>query len=378
VAAPRVEKSYVRSRPLLEGVTFVVTTGRGSMDHYAQKLAEWLPVRTLELYAFARSGNLFGEPLLSTAAARQLARDVALVRRLRRVEGLLHIPNHHLSRYGPFLGGPYVVTAHDVIRYLDLTRDEPLIHAPNRRDRLYIALDVAGIRRADAVIVPSHATRHDLVRHLGIREDRIAVVYEGVDHAVFRPTDRRLLPDPYILFVGSEHPRKNLPSLFRAVARLKRDPALRDLRLVKIGAPGGREAPFREQTLEALRTSGLAAEDVIFIGHRRAEDLAAYYAGAECLVFPSLYEGFGLPTVEAMASGCPVIVSSVGSLPEIAGDAALVVPPSDDAALADAIASVVGDEALARGLRRRGLARAREFSWARAARETVAVYERLL
>jgi hypothetical protein len=192
-----------------------------------------------------------------------------------------------------------------VIRYLDRTRDEPLIHAPNRRDRLYVALDVAGIRRADAVIAPSHATRHDLVRHLGIRENRIAVVYEGVDHAVFRPTDRRLLPDPYVLFVGSEHPRKNLASLFRALARLKRDPALRDLRLVKVGAPGGRAAPFREQTLEALRTSGLAAEDVLFIGHLRAENLAAYYAGAECLVFPSLYEGFGLPTVEAMASGCP-------------------------------------------------------------------------
>jgi glycosyltransferase involved in cell wall biosynthesis len=347
------------------------------MDLYARRLAEHLPVRTLELDAFVRSGDLFGDPLVSAAAARQVARDVAVVRQLRRVDGVVHIPNHHLSRYGPFLRRPYVVTVHDMIRYLDLTRREPLIHRPNRRDRLYIALDVAGVRRADAVIAPSKATKHDLVHHLGLPDGRVAVVYEGVDRAVFHPTDRRIFPAPYVLFVGSEHPRKNLASVFRALARLKCNARFRDFRLVKIGAPGGHEAAFREQTLAALRASGLARGDVVFAERVAIDDLAPYYAGAECLVLPSLHEGFGLPALEAMACGCPVVVSNITALPEVVGDAGLLVDPTDSQAIADAVAAVVDDRRLRDDVRRRGLARAARFTWERAAAETVRVYERV-
>lgn len=363
--------------PVLEQVTFIVTTGYGSMDLYARKLAEQLPVRTFELDSFARSGDLFGVPLVSRATVRRLRRDVAVVRRLREAGGLVHIPNHHLSRYGPFLRGRYVVTAHDVIRYLDLTRRAPLIHAPNRRDRLYIALDVAGIRRADAVIAPSSATKRDLVHHLGLPEERVTVVYEGVDHDVFCPTDRRVFPAPYVLVVGSEHPRKNLRSVFDALARLKRDPRFRKLKVVKVGAPGGREAAFREQTLAAVRSSGLRRDDVVFAERVPVEDLAAYYAGAECLAFPSLYEGFGLPALEAMACGCPVVASNVTALPEVVGDAGLLVDPSDPQAIADAVAAVVDDRRLSDELRERALARAAAFTWERAAAETVRVYERI-
>jgi glycosyltransferase involved in cell wall biosynthesis len=377
VVAQPVARAGISTGPVLEHVTFVVTTGCGSMDLYARKLAEHLPVRTLELDAFVRSGDLFGDPLLSTAAVRQVARDVAVVRQLRRVDGVVHIPNHHLSRYGPFVRRPYVVTVHDVIRYLDLTRREPLIHRPNRRDRLYIALDIAGIRGADAVIAPSNATKRNLVHHLGLPDERVAVVYEGVDHAVFHPTDRRVFPAPYVLFVGSEHPRKNLASLFRALARLKREPRFRDVKLVKLGAPGGREAAFREQTLAALRSSGLARDDVLFAERVATEDLVAYYAGAECLVLPSLHDGFGLPVLEAMACGCPVVVSNVTALPEVVGDAGLLVDPTDPQAIGDAVAAAVADRGLRDDLRRRGLARAAGFTWERAAAETVRVYERV-
>ena len=376
-AARSTEEEARLSDAPLPGVTFVVTTGTGSLDYYSQKLAEKLPVAKLRIDVAGRSGDLFRVPVLSLAAARALRRDLALVRLLRRVDGLVHLPHHHLARHGRWLPQPYVVTVHDLMRLLDLRGGTPLISAPSARDRLYLRLDAAGIRRAAAIIAPSQATKRDLIRHLGVPEKRISVVYEGVDHDVFRPVERRVFTDPYVLFVGSEHPRKNLATLFRAFARVKADGFFPELKLVKVGAPGSGEAPFREQSVRAAREAGVE-EDVIFVGRAVGDELAAYYSGAECLVLPSLYEGFGLPPVEAMACGCPVVVSNVTSLPEIAGDAALLVDPTDDAALARAIVALLDDAALRAGLRARGLARAAEFSWERAATETLAVYERLL
>ena len=359
------------------GVTFVVTTGAGSLDYYAQKLGEELPVPKLRIDACERSGDQFRVPIVSRAAAKALRRDVAVVRLLRGAGGPVHLPHHHLARYGVWLSSPYVVTVHDVMRLLDLRAETPLISTPTLRDRLYLRLDAAGIRRAAAIVAPSHSTRRDLVRHLGIPEDRITVVYEGVDHTVFRPVERRVLDDPYVLFVGSEHPRKNLARLLRAFARVKEDGRLRTLKLVKVGSPGSGEAPFRERTVRAAREAGVE-DDVVFVGRAKGDELAAYYSGAECLVLPSLYEGFGLPPVEAMACGCPVIVSNVTSLPEVVGDAALLVDPTDDRALAGAMRAVLDDATLRADLRARGFARAAGFTWERVARETLAVYERVL
>jgi glycosyltransferase involved in cell wall biosynthesis len=194
---------------------------------------------------------------------------------------------------------------------------------------------------------------------------------------VFRPVPGRPLEDPYLLFVGSEHPRKNLPAMFRAIAALKREPRFRDLKLLKVGRAGGREAPFRARTLEALRELGLEG-DAVFREGISDEELARCYSSAECLVLPSLYEGFGFPPLEAMACGCPVVVSNAGSLPEIAADAALVVEPSDAAGLADALRRVVTEQATRRELVERGLRRAAQFSWERTARETMAVYAAVL
>ena len=358
------------------GVTFVVTTGTGSLDYYAQELGEELPVPKLRIDACERSGDQFRVPVVSRAAAKALRRDVAVVRLLRGAGGPVHLPHHHLARYCVWLSSPYVVTVHDLMRLLDLRAETPLISTPMLRDRL-LRLDAAGIRRAAAVVAPSHSTRLDLVRHLGIPEDRITVVYEGVDHTVFRPVERRVLDDPYVLFVGSEHPRKNLATLLRAFACVKEDGRLRNLKLVKVGSSGSGEASLRERTLRAARDAGVE-DDVVFVGRAEGDELAACYSGAECLVLPSLYEGFGLPPVEAMACGCPVIVSNVTSLPELVGDAALLVDPTDDRALAGALRAVLDDATLREDLRARGFARAAEFTWERVARETLAVYERVL
>lgn len=362
----------------VEQVVFVTTAGEGSMDRYAQKLAARLPVAKLETDIYERSAERFGVGLASRAALASLASDVAFVRALRSLDAeLVHLPNHHLGRYGAFLSRPYVVTVHDLIRYFDLRGLGPFIHRPNVRDRAYLRLDYAGIRRAAAVIAVSHTTRRDLYVHLGIPEERIFVVYEGVDHAVFRPLPGRPLEEPYLLFVGSEHPRKNLPAVLQALALLKRKRRFRDLKLLKVGRPGGREAPFRARTLAAIAELGLE-RDVVFREGMSDEELARCYANAACLVLPSRYEGFGFPPLEAMACGCPVVVSTAGSLPEIAGGAALLVAPDDVAGLAAAAERLLVDPAARRELVERGLRRAHEFSWERAARETLAVYESLL
>ncbi|MDQ4129997.1 MAG: glycosyltransferase family 4 protein, partial [Actinomycetota bacterium] len=355
--------------------TLVLTHGSGSLDAYAAQLAERLPVPILDAAGRGPVARRFNLPLLSREAARTALEDASLVRRMRLTRAPLHLPNQHLGRYGRFLSAPFVVTVHDLIRHFDRRRDEVLIHKPNVRDRVYLGLDYAGVRRAAALIAVSERTKRDLVDHLAVPADRVVVVYNGVDHSTFRPVERRLFDFPYVLFVGSEHPRKNLTGLLLAMKRLEREPAFAGVRLVKVGDPGGPEAPFRARTLRAVKDLGLE-ERVLFAGRVDDEDLAACYAGAKCFVLPSLYEGFGLPAVEAMACGCPVIASAAGALPEVVGEAALLIDPASVDSLAGALLEAL-DGVTARELAARGLVRAQDFCWHRTAEETLRVYERL-
>jgi len=190
--------------------------------------------QAVEIDGYVRTGDLFGVPLLSRRSVQLLVADLDHVRLLRGASGrLVHFPHHHLARYGRFLSRPYVVTVHDLIRFFDLKRLDVLIHRPNRRDRLLLRLDYAGVAGATALIAVSETTKRDVVRHLGVPEERIFVVHEGIDHARFRPVERRLLNERYVLFVGSEQPRKNLAAVLRAFAALKRER--------RLGADDGRE-----------------------------------------------------------------------------------------------------------------------------------------
>ena len=360
-------------------VTFVATEGTGSLDKYSQKLAEHLPVPKLYTDAYSASSKLFNAPLLARASLRGMRQDLSVARLLSAQRAVLHLPTQHLGRYAHALRHPYVVTVHDLIRHCDMraSRGRPaLMNPPSARDRLYLRLDYAAVRRARAVIAVSHSTKRDLVQHLGLAEDKVFVVYEGIDHSLLRPVEHRVVDGPYVLFVGSEHPRKNFIGLLEAFRALRRDPRHRALKLVKIGSPGGPEAAFRARTLAAVRELGLE-RNVALIGRVEEAELPAYYSGADCLVLPSLAEGFGLPPLEAMACGCPVIVSEGGSLAEVAGGAALLIDPRDPASLVGGLRELLGDPCLRRELRERGLERAREFSWERAASETVEVYERV-
>ncbi len=354
-------------------VTLVATVGTGSMDLYAGKLAENLDVPKLYTDIYQRVAELFNISFFNPKAIRAVGRDWQFIRTLNQQDNILHLPNQHLGRYGLFLRVPYIITVHDLIRYFDYKGYSTFIHRPNLRDKFYLSLDYRGIKKAVRIIAVSHSTKRDLIQHLGIPEERISVVYEGIDHRLFKPTSRRLVDYPYILFVGSEHPRKNLGGLLRAFAILKSEGSFPGLKLVKVGKAGGPEAEFRKHSRQLIDGLNIAG-DVIFTDYIAEADLPAYYSGAECFVLPSHYEGFGFPPLEAMACGCPVIVSNAASLPEITGEAALKVEPQDSNALAEAIYRVLRDKRLRQELISRGFEQAKQFSWERTARETLAVY----
>lgn len=238
----------------------------------------------------------------------------------------------------------------------------------------------ASLRRADYVLADSRATREDLIELCAVEPHaKIGVLHGGVDSR-FRPRPaaeqlavrRKYGLDnwPFVLSVGTLQPRKNHGRLVESLARLREDG--HDLHLVLAGGTGWLSEPFHAQ----LRNSGL--QDVVHLtGYVADADLPALYSAATVFAFPSLYEGFGLPVLEAMACGVPVVTSNVSSLPEVAGDAALLIDPLDSEALSDALRRVLLDSALRQQLVQAGRARARRFGWQRAARELLAVYRSL-
>ncbi len=236
------------------------------------------------------------------------------------------------------------------------------------------------VRRADRVITVSRHTRRDLVADLGLRPEKIAVVYNGIDEA-YRPLDKAVVErtvrekvgssDPYLLYVGRFDPYKNVAGLVRAFAGFIRNRTDRP-RLVLAGHPD----PRYPEAAEAVAELNLSSR-VDFLDGVGEEELVALYNGARALVLPSLYEGFGLPPLEAMACGTPVIVSDRGSLPEVVGEAGILINPESSNELTAAIGRLWDSEELRREFRGRGLARAGEFSWERTASETLKVYREL-
>jgi glycosyltransferase involved in cell wall biosynthesis len=305
---------------------------------------------------------VLGGPLIAYAA-RQARLD------------LIHDPTGVCPFTIPAPWGRYrrVVTIHDAIAFR-FPKGYPFLN--NLLHRRYVPITV---RNADAVITVSEYARADLTRFLSIPPERLHVVPNGVSDA-FRPVPldearavaaRYGLTLPYILTVGNLQARKNLPALLAAFRTL--DPSTVPHRLAIVGQPMWNDAGFGDM----INRSGLG-QRVVRTGYVNDSDLPAIYSAADFLVFPSLHEGFGLPIIEAMASGTPVITSNAASLPEVAGDAALTVDATDVRVLASAIERVASDPALRQTLRTRGLKRAEAFDWGSVAAKTIAVYRRLL
>ena len=250
--------------------------------------------------------------------------------------------------------------------------------------RIYLRLMTRfSVRRAQRVIAISESTRQDVIARLGVPADRVQTVYCGVD-ARFGPLDAKQvqafrrqkgLPERFILFLGTIQPRKNLTALVDAFDQLLRSKASEtsDLHLVVAGAKGW----FYEQVFAHVKAQNLS-DRLHFVGYVPEDEKILWYNAAQCFCFPSLYEGFGLPPLEAMACGIPVVTSNVSSLPEVVGDAGLTVSPGDTEALSQALGQLLGDPDQARDLARRGQARARQFSWGNAARQTAQVYRHVL
>jgi len=357
-------------------VYLVVTHGTSSIDLYSVRLANYLKVPLLHTDIYQRIRRLFNKPLLSPYLFEGFMLLKDFVKRLRETPGIPHLPNHHLGRFGYFLGKPFIITVHDLMRYLDLVGGGPcLIRKPNLQDALWLHLDYLGAVKAAKIVVPSNHTKNDLVRYLKVPEEKVVVIYHGIDEA-FKPVEGpRPCEEPYVLYVGSEHPRKNLATLLKAFKLLKQDPKFRELKLVKAGPAGGEEKSFRSDTMSVVEALGLKG-DVIFVDRwLSVEELAALYSQAELFAFPSIYEGFGWPPLEAMACGCPVIASNTTSLPEVLGDAAMYADPASPEAWAEAMERVLTDDRLRRKLASMGLERAKQFTWRRAAEQLLRVYE---
>jgi glycosyltransferase involved in cell wall biosynthesis len=233
-------------------------------------------------------------------------------------------------------------------------------------------------RTASRVLADSEATRADLIRYYHVPEAKIAVVYPGRDEtlAAVRDPDvlaatraRYGLVPSYLLYVGTLHPRKNLVRLIQAFASVL-DVAPAGLQLVLAGQKGW----LYDEILVQVRKLGLE-DRVVLTGYVPDDDLPALLSGALAFVYPSLYEGFGFPVLEAMACDTPVVCSDVSSLPEVAGDAALLVDPLDVEGMAEALARVIADEGLRRDLAARGARQMQRFSWQRCAEDTLHVLE---
>jgi glycosyltransferase involved in cell wall biosynthesis len=304
--------------------------------------------------------------------ARLIWEQVRLPRALDKLRiDVLHSTHHTLPLAG--VRCCRVVTVHDVT-FLRMPERYP----PARR--LYMqTLTRLSARFADAVIVPSNTVRDDVRRLLGVPYSKIAVVYEAAGPQ-YRPIDKETalavareygIEAPYVLSVGSLEPGKNRARLFRAMREL-RDGGT-EFRLAVVGQRAWRY----EEELALVEQLGLS-DRIVLPGYVKAKHLPALYAGAEAFAFPSLYEGFGLPVLESMACGVPVLTSNVSATAEVAGDAALLVDPTSVGAIRDGLRRLLDDADLRADLARRGIERAGHFTWVRAAEETRAVYRRVV
>lgn len=289
---------------------------------------------------------------------------------------ILHICHHH-----PIINTPFFLNkkSKKILTVHDLT---PLFF-PETHTKKFVLVWNTTLKlirkKIDQVIADSVSTKNDCIKYLHIPEEKIKVIYLGVDK-IYHPIDNKSeirgelerkynIDSPFILYVGTLEPRKNIPALFKAFSKLRKR---MDYKLVIVGMKGWKYKRIFK-TIKELQLE----KHIIFTGYVSEEDIVKFYNIAEVFVYPSIYEGFGLPPLEAMACGCPVITSNTSSLPEVVGDAGILVDPNDIEGLSDKIYEVLSNEDLRNELSEKGPERAKMFSWQKTAKQTWEIYESL-
>lgn len=338
----------------------------GRIDRENEYVLLCRPSDTESVRAFGDNFSAVAEP----SGNYSLKEQVRLPLTLRRIGAdVFHAPHYVLP---PLLPCPAVVTIHDCIHLMFPE------YLPNRLAYYYARTFMTlAARRSARVLTVSEASKRDILHFFHIPASKVEVVYNAIDDRfgrlpepddVVRVRQRFQLDDPFLLYAGNIKPHKNVDRVIEAFARLKKR-GFEPLKLLIIGdeiskSPELRRAVHRHQLHQQVR----------FLGFVPDATLAVLYRLADVFVFPSLYEGFGLPPLEAMASCTPVVTSNVSSLPEVVGDAALLVDPRDPEAIANAVQRILTDDELKRSLVRKGLDRAHEFSWERSVRRIRDVY----
>ena len=282
-----------------------------------------------------------------------------------------HMPSHEFAYLFKFVKlEKVIITVPHLIPYV--------VSGFDSESSFFWRLNVREMKKANRIITLSNFSKNEIVKHAGYPEAKIAVIYYGVDHERFKPAprDEKLMSEyklpvdeKLILYVGSEHPRKNVPTLIKAFSKLKK--VKEGVKLVKVGSAAWKNE--REKLLRLIYELGLESE-VLFLNYVPEEDLPKLYNAADLFVLPSLYEGFGVPLLEAMASGTPVVASNSSSIPEVVGDAGVMVDPNDVDGLAEAMYKVLTSSGLSQKMIQRGLRRAKLFTWEKAAEQTLEVY----
>jgi glycosyltransferase involved in cell wall biosynthesis len=251
-------------------------------------------------------------------------------------------------------------------------------------DKKFKSHSIKAMKDADKIITISDFTKNELINYTGISSDKIKTIYLGPDEE-FRPLSSKeiedsrkeyKLPESFILYVGSEQSRKNFQLIIKAFYKLKKKYGLEELKLVKAGSSQIPDV-LRNKIFDLIKELNLE-NDVIFTDYVTDDTLIKMYNAAELFVFPSLYEGFGLPPLEAMACGCPVITSNTSSLPEVVGEAGLMIDPHDVDSLTESMYKILSDNGLKKELSKKSLERAKMFSWQKTADQTLEVYKEVL
>jgi glycosyltransferase involved in cell wall biosynthesis len=347
-----------------------VLQGLARIDHDTEYVILCRPQDVDLVTALGPNFRAVPETARPYSLAEQVHVPLALVRERAH---LLHEPHYVL---------PVATRCHSVVTIHDCIHLMFPQYLPGRLAHLYARASMwRAAKHADRIMTVSEASKRDILRFFDVPPEKVTVIYNAIDERFLAPADeermelvrqRYQLDYPFVLYAGNVKPHKNLERLLDAFARV-RAAGLDDLRLVIIGDELSRYPPLRQ----AVHRHRLE-KYVRFFGFQPYETLAAFYRLARVFAFPSLYEGFGLPPLEAMACGTPVVTSNVSSLPEVAGGAALLVDPHDTESIADGLLRAVTDTELRAQLTEKGRARARQFSWAQSVEAIRRIYFEVL